>query len=170
MTGLAVRRGRRALSRVAARPGLRHRRGRRADPARSGAPGDAGRRPARRPGTAPAVAALLDRPGRQGPGVETWQGRRADADDRNRVTSIVLTTYTALVLVAVGLMIATFVGARVLARRRELALLKAAGFTPRQLMLLALIENLAIALAGATRGCRRRCARLAPRIVKDTAR
>ena len=71
-------------------------------------------------------------------------------------------------LVAVGLMIATFVGARVLARRRELALLKAAGFTPRQLMLLALIENLAIALVGAVVGVVAGAA-AAPRIVKDTA-
>jgi putative ABC transport system permease protein len=120
------------------------------------------------PRTAGVVAALLDEPGRQGPGIETWLQRRADADDRNRVTSIVLTTYAALVLVAVGLMIATFVGARVLARRRELALLKAAGFTPRQLMLLALIENLAIALAAAGVGVVAGAA-VAPRIVKDTA-
>ena len=65
-------------------------------------------------------------------------------------------------------MIATFVGARVLARRRELALLKAAGFTPRQLMLLTLIENLSIALVGAIVGVIAGAA-VAPRIVKDTA-
>ena len=67
-------------------------------------------------------------------------------------------------------MIATFVGARVLARRRELALLKAAGFTPRQLMLLALLENLVIgagaALVGVAPG-----ATAAPRAtVENTAR
>ena len=53
-----------------------------------------------------------------------------------------------MVLVAIGLMIATFVGARVLERSRELALLKAAGFTPLQLLLLPLVENTALALAG----------------------
>ena len=84
------------------------------------------------------------------------------------MTSIVLSTYAALVLIAVGLMIATFVGARVLKRRRELALLKAAGFTPAQLMLLTLIENVAIAVVGTTAGVIAG-ATIAPHIVKQTA-
>jgi putative ABC transport system permease protein len=120
------------------------------------------------PAAAQALATSLRRPGQDGPGIDTWQDRRAAADDRNRVTSIVLSTYALLVLIAVGLMIATFVGARVLERRRELALLKVAGFTPRQLMLLALIENLAIALVGAVAGVVAGAV-LAPRVVKSTA-
>ena len=120
------------------------------------------------PATTHAVVAGLGRLRQGGGGIETWQDRKADADERNRVTSIALSTYAVLVLVAVGLMIATFVGARVLERRRELALLKVAGFTPTQLLLLPLIENLAIALAGATAGVVAG-ALLAPRIVRDTA-
>lgn len=84
--------------------------------------------------------------------LESWQDRRAEANVRNRITAIVLSAFSAIVLVAVGLMVATFVGARVLQQQRELALLKAQGFTPRQLVAVGLVENLAVGLAGALAG------------------
>lgn len=105
-----------------------------------------------------------------GPGVvlDDWRDRRAAANDRNRVTTIVLGTFSAIVLIAVGLMVATFMGARVVEQRRELALLKAQGLTPRQLVLVTLVENVAVAFAGAMIGVTAGVL-LAPRLVRDSA-
>lgn len=100
--------------------------------------------------------------------LESWQERRAEANDRNRITTIVLSTFSVIVLVAVALMVATFVAARVLQQQRELALLKAQGFTPRQLVAVGLVENLAVALAGSVAGVLL-AAVIAPALVRRSA-
>lgn len=88
-----------------------------------------------------------------GPGsgviVESWLERRAEAGERSRTTSIVLTTYGVLLLVAAGLVLVNLVGGRAVLRHREIGLLKAVGFTPRLVTLLFLVEQLVLGLAGA---------------------
>jgi putative ABC transport system permease protein len=85
-----------------------------------------------------------------GDGVVTdlWQERRSDATEANRTTSVVLLTFTAIVLGLVAFVLSTLVGARVLARSREIGLLKAVGLTPSQVARLFLVEQLAIGLVG----------------------
>ena len=50
-------------------------------------------------------------PGRTG--METWQGRFADASERTRTTTVVLRTLSTTLLLAVALVLVTLVGARV---------------------------------------------------------
>ena len=84
--------------------------------------------------------------------VQSWTERRADAGERSRTIAIVLTTYSALLLVAAGLVLINLVGGHAATRHREIGLLKAVGFTPRLVTLLFLTEQLLLGLAGAAVG------------------
>ncbi|MEZ5098581.1 MAG: FtsX-like permease family protein [Thermoleophilia bacterium] len=84
--------------------------------------------------------------------VESWFERRSEAGDRSRTTTIVLTAYSALLLVAGVLVLVNLVGGRAVTRHREIGLLKAVGFTPRLVALLFLVEQLLLGLAGAGAG------------------
>ena len=88
---------------------------------------------------------------RYGAGVrnfEDWKDTRADALVFNDFFAAFLAMFGIFLLVAAGLVILSAVSARVLARYRELGILKAVGFTPRALGLLVLGENLLIAAVG----------------------
>jgi putative ABC transport system permease protein len=84
--------------------------------------------------------------------LEGWPEIRTDATERHRTTGIVLSTFSVILLVAVGFVLATVVGGRVLARSREIGLLKSVGFTPAQVSLLFLLEQLALGLVGSLTG------------------
>ena len=83
---------------------------------------------------------------------EDWIDTRADALVLNDFFGVFLAAFGVFLLIAAGLVILSSVSARVLARYRELGILKAVGFTPRSLTLLVLAENLVIALVGAAVG------------------
>jgi putative ABC transport system permease protein len=84
--------------------------------------------------------------------LEGWPEIRADATERHRTTGIVLSTFSVILLVAIGFVLATVVGGRALARSREIGLLKSVGFTPGQVSLLFLLEQLALGLVGSLAG------------------
>ncbi|MGE5636249.1 MAG: FtsX-like permease family protein [Nocardioidaceae bacterium] len=84
--------------------------------------------------------------------LEYFEDTRRDALNLNRFFGGFLAAFGAFLLVAAGIVILSAVSARVLARYRELGILKALGFTPRALTALVLVENLAIAGAGAAAG------------------
>jgi putative ABC transport system permease protein len=123
----------------------------------------------REPAEAPSFVA--DNIARFAPGavrMEHWIGQRDEANHRNRVTSIVFATFSVIVLLAVTLVLATFVGARVLERHRQIALLKSVGLTPKQVASLFLVENLGIGLVGALAGAAIGTL-LAPSLVRGSA-
>ncbi|MBK9179059.1 MAG: ABC transporter permease [Acidimicrobiales bacterium] len=77
---------------------------------------------------------------------------RDDALTTNAFFAAFLAVAGTFLLIAAGLVVATSVSSRVLARTRELGMLKAVGFTPRALAGLVLGEHLAMALVGVLLG------------------
>ena len=93
----------------------------------------------RDPAAAPAFAAQLV-------GVETWQDQRATALAEAQPITLILTTYTIVLLLVVFAVVAILVGARVSEQHREIGLLKAVGLTPRQVGAVFVIESAALGL------------------------
>ena len=93
----------------------------------------------RDPAAAPAFAAQLV-------GVETWQDQRAMALAEAQPITLILTTYTIVLLLVVFAVVAILVGARVSEQHREIGLLKAVGLTPRQVGAVFVIESAALGL------------------------
>ena len=60
-----------------------------------------------------------------------WHDVRDTITDQTRTNALIISINTLLALFAVGFTVATVIGGRVLAQRREIGLLKAVGFTPR---------------------------------------
>ena len=83
---------------------------------------------------------------------EDWRDTRGDALILNQFFAAFLASFGVFLLFAAGLVILSTVSSRVLARYRELGILKAVGFTPRSLSMLVLGENLALAALGAAIG------------------
>ncbi len=81
-----------------------------------------------------------------------WQDTRHDVLVVNQFFGVFLAAFGVFLLLAAGLVILSSVSALVLARYRELGMLKAMGFTPGSLTMVVLAENLAIALLGITLG------------------
>lgn len=81
-----------------------------------------------------------------------WHGVRDTITDQTRTNAIVIGINTLLALFAVGFTVATVIGGRVLAQRREIGLLKAVGFTPRGVVALLVGEYLAVGLVAALLG------------------
>ena len=81
--------------------------------------------------------------------VEAWDWRqdRQDVIDRTSTSSVVLGSASLAALLAVGFIVANAIGGRILASRRDIGLLKAAGFTPGGVTSLFVVEN--VILAGA---------------------
>ena len=77
-----------------------------------------------------------------------WQDTRADVITGNEFFGAFLAAFGVVLLVAAGLVVAAVIGARVVARTRELGVLKAVGMTPRSLTALVLVEQLALAAVG----------------------
>jgi putative ABC transport system permease protein len=81
-----------------------------------------------------------------------WQDDRQDVTDRTSTSTVVLGSASLAALLAVGLIIANAIGGRILASRREIGLLKAAGFTPGGVTALFVVENLILALGASIAG------------------
>jgi putative ABC transport system permease protein len=100
--------------------------------------------------------------------VATWEDQRADALVETQPTTIILTTYTIVLLIVVFAVVAILVGARATAQYREIGLLKAVGLTPRQVTAVFALESAALGLiavvVGFTVG-----ALLAPRLAAPSA-
>ncbi|MGZ4740299.1 MAG: ABC transporter permease [Ilumatobacteraceae bacterium] len=77
-----------------------------------------------------------------------WQDTRHDALTVNQFFGDFLAAFGVFLLIAAGLVILSSVSSLVLARYRELGMLKATGFNPASLTTLVLIENLGIAMVG----------------------
>lgn len=81
-----------------------------------------------------------------------WQNAQQELTGWNRINSVFLGIFSAFALVAVGLIIANAIGGRILAQYREIGVLKATGFTPRQIAGIYLSQHLAIAMVAAVIG------------------
>jgi putative ABC transport system permease protein len=83
---------------------------------------------------------------------ETWQDQRYNALADAQPTELVVTTYTILLLIVAFVVVGILVGARASAQHREIGLLKAAGFTPRQVGAVFALESAALGLVAAALG------------------
>jgi putative ABC transport system permease protein len=99
---------------------------------------------------------------------DDWHSLRAEATRRNHTTTIVLSAYSMMLLIAVGFVLAVIVGSRVLERRHEVGLLKSVGLTPAQIVAVFLGEQLTLGLAGSVGGAIAGFA-LAPLLVRRSA-
>lgn len=83
---------------------------------------------------------------------DDWLSYRSAFGANSRLTAILLLVFGIVGLVAAGVIVANLVIGQVLAQQRDLGILKALGFTPRQLMRTVLLEYLLIGLLGALVG------------------
>jgi putative ABC transport system permease protein len=81
-------------------------------------------------------------------GVNDWKDTEGDALAFNNVFAAFLSIFAVVLLVAAGLVVLSSVMARVLARYREIGILKAVGLTPRGVSTLILGEHVAMAAGG----------------------
>jgi ABC-type lipoprotein release transport system permease subunit len=99
---------------------------------------------------------------------ETWEDQRAAALLDAQPISIILTTYTIVLLVVVFAVVAILVGARATAQSREIGLLKAVGLTPRQVTAVFSLESAALGVIAVAIGFTLGTL-LAPRLAAPTA-
>lgn len=106
------------------------------------------------PADAPRFALEFMRPFPPGSGTlaVAWQTQRDDVSDANEDLAIFLTLFSAFGLLAAAFVVLNVVSGRVLARYREVGLLKAVGLTPGQVSLLFMTELLLIAVPAALLG------------------
>ncbi len=83
---------------------------------------------------------------------ESWQAQRDNALADAQPIELVVTTYTILLLIVAFVVVGILVGARASAQHREIGLLKAAGFTPRQVGAVFALESAALGLIAAAVG------------------
>ncbi|MEW5870744.1 MAG: FtsX-like permease family protein [Chloroflexota bacterium] len=81
-----------------------------------------------------------------------WQFVKENATLANTLNAMFMGLFSMLGLAAVGMIIFNTIGGQVLSQYREIGLLKAVGFTPRQVTLLFLGEHLAVGLVAALLG------------------
>jgi len=84
--------------------------------------------------------------------LQTWQNVRSDMTEINQFDVIFLTAFGFFALLAAGLIIGNTVGGQVLFQLRDIGILKAIGFTPRQVMLSLLAQNLVVGLVASIVG------------------
>ena len=83
---------------------------------------------------------------------ESWQDQRYNALADAQPIELIVTTYTFLLLIVAFVVIGILVGARASAQHREIGLLKAAGFTPRQVGAVFALESAALGVLAAALG------------------
>ena len=76
----------------------------------------------------------------------TWQEQRADALKDSQPTAVIFTVYTLLLIIVMFAVVTILVGARVSRQHREIGLLKAVGFTPRQIGAIFAFESAGIGI------------------------
>jgi ABC-type lipoprotein release transport system permease subunit len=83
---------------------------------------------------------------------ESWQDQRDNALADAQPIELIVTTYTLLLLLVAFVVVGILVGARASAQHREIGLLKAAGFTPRQVGAVFALESAALGFIAAALG------------------
>ena len=83
---------------------------------------------------------------------DDWLSYRSLFGSNSRLTAILLLIFGIVGLVAAGVIVANLVIGQVLAQQRDLGILKALGFTPRQVMRTVLLEYVLLGLLGALVG------------------
>jgi putative ABC transport system permease protein len=83
---------------------------------------------------------------------ETWQAQRDNALGDAQGTQVIVTIFTVLLLIVAFVVVGILVGARASAEHRQIGLLKAAGFTPRQVAAVFALESAALGLVAAALG------------------
>jgi ABC-type antimicrobial peptide transport system permease subunit len=83
---------------------------------------------------------------------ESWQHQRDNALADAQPIELIVTTYTLLLLLVAFVVVGILVGARASAQHREIGLLKAAGFTPRQVGAVFALESAALGFIAAALG------------------
>jgi putative ABC transport system permease protein len=83
---------------------------------------------------------------------ESWQDQRANALADAQPTELIATTFTILLLIVAFVVVGILVGARAGTQHREIGLLKAAGFTPRQVGAVFALESGALGFIAAALG------------------
>ena len=97
-----------------------------------------------------------------------WRQDRQDVVDRTTTSAVVLGSASLAALLAVGFIVANAIVGRILASRRDIGLLKAAGFTPGGVTSLFVLENLILAGAASVVGTALGIA-LSPLMLEPTA-
>jgi putative ABC transport system permease protein len=119
--------------------------------------------------TARAAAALPESASGSGNlSFETWQDQRDAALGDAQGTQVIVTMFTILLLVVAFVVVGILVGARVSEQHRQIGLLKAVGFTPRQVGIAFALESAALGLAAAVLGFALGAV-LAPRLAAPSA-
>jgi putative ABC transport system permease protein len=85
-------------------------------------------------------------------GTESWLDTRGDFLTLDRVFGAFVTAFGLFVVVAAAVVVAGSMTARLVERRREIGLLGAVGFTPRQVSTALLLEHLTLGLAATLTG------------------
>ena len=83
---------------------------------------------------------------------ETWQVQRDFALGDAQPVQVIVTMFTILLLIVAFVVVGILVGARASDQHREIGLLKAAGFTPRQVGAVFALESTALGLVAAALG------------------
>src|SRR5205823_32613 len=99
---------------------------------------------------------------------ETWQDQRDSALGDAQGTQVIVTMFTILLLIVAFVVVGILAGARASDQHREIGLLKAAGFTPRQVGAVVALESAALGLVAAGLGFALG-ALLAPRLEEPSA-
>jgi putative ABC transport system permease protein len=100
---------------------------------------------------------------------ETWQEQRDLALGDAQGTQVIVTMFTILLLVVAFIVVGILVGARASEQNRQIGLLKAVGFTPRQIGITFALESAGLGLVAAALGFALG-AILAPRLAAPSAK
>jgi ABC-type antimicrobial peptide transport system permease subunit len=99
---------------------------------------------------------------------QTWQEQRDNALGDAQGTRVIVTMFTVLLLIIAFVVVGILVGARASEQHRQVGLLKAVGFTPRQVGIVFALESAALGLFAAVLGFALG-AILAPRLAAPSA-
>jgi ABC-type lipoprotein release transport system permease subunit len=99
---------------------------------------------------------------------QTWQAQRDNALGDAQGTQVIVTMFTILLLIIAFLVVGILVGARASEQYRQVGLLKAVGFTPRQVGIVFALESVALGVVAAALGFALGAV-LAPRLAEPSA-